>query len=143
MFHLTPSAIARDYFQDCERYLRYRVAPREEREGCGIPDRQFDHSPLMRAVLAAGSLWEREVVEKLARGRLFVFLARVVLALHHPDPDVLPHGQLVGHGFLCPTPARGRLHHISHLTLYREPIPWPRAAEKTVLGRRRCVAASA
>ena len=32
MFHLTPSTIARYFFQDCERYLRYRAAPRGERE---------------------------------------------------------------------------------------------------------------
>jgi hypothetical protein len=70
MFHLTPSTIARYFFQDCERYLRYRCAPRTKRESCGISERQFDYSPLMRAVLAAGSLWEREVVEKLLAGRV-------------------------------------------------------------------------
>jgi hypothetical protein len=55
MSHLTLSTIARYFFQDCESYLRYRVAPRTEREAAGVPERQFDHSPLMRAVLAAGS----------------------------------------------------------------------------------------
>jgi hypothetical protein len=90
MFHLAPSTIARYFFQDCERYLRYRGAPRAEREHCGIPERQFDHSPLMRAVLAAGSLWEREVVEKLLAGRVEVAAGPGPLSeRRHAETDTL------------------------------------------------------
>jgi hypothetical protein len=72
MFHLSPSTIARYFFQDCERFLRYRAAPRPEREATGIPERQFDHSPLMRAVLASGTAWEGDVVEKILSGKVDV-----------------------------------------------------------------------
>jgi hypothetical protein len=63
------SVIARYLFLDCERQLRYWVTPKAER-AAGIPDRQFDHSPLMRAVLAGGYAWERQVVEHLLVGRV-------------------------------------------------------------------------
>jgi len=67
-YFLTPSVLARYFFQECKRFLRYHVASREERRSTGIPDRAFDHSPLMRAILASGQLWEQEVVTRhLAR----------------------------------------------------------------------------
>src|SRR5262245_61328849 len=72
MFHLTPSTIARYFFQDCERFLRYRAAPARERAATGIPERDFDHSPLMQAVLASGHVWERTVVEKILKGKVAV-----------------------------------------------------------------------
>jgi DNA replication ATP-dependent helicase Dna2 len=80
-FHVTPTLVARYFFQDCERYLRYRAAGRDERARSGIPNRQFDHSPLMRAVLESGSRWEEEVVTRLLRGNV------AVAPGHQPLPE--------------------------------------------------------
>jgi len=111
VFHLTPSTIARYFFQDCERYLRYRAAPRAERETAGVPERQFDHSPLMRAVLAAGSLWEREVVEKLLAGRVEIAPGSGPLPeRRHSEPATLellrttPPGRFLYQATLRPSP---------------------------------------
>ena len=68
-FRLNPSGIARYFFLDCDRFLRFAAAPEAERRKAGIPEREFDHSPLMRAVLASGTAWEVEVVERLLAGR--------------------------------------------------------------------------
>jgi hypothetical protein len=90
MFHLSPSTIARYFFQDCERFLRYRAAPRSERESTGIPERQFDHSPLMRAVLASGVAWEGRVVEKLLNGKVDVAPGNAPLSERRwPEPATL------------------------------------------------------
>ncbi len=61
-FHLTPTLVAHYFFRDCERYLRYCATRRAERRRSKIPEAAFDHSPLMRDVLASGSAWEVQVV---------------------------------------------------------------------------------
>jgi hypothetical protein len=69
-FRLTPSAIARYFFLDCDRFLRFWAAPETERQAAGIPDQEFDHSPLMQAVLESGIAWEAEVVGQIIKGRV-------------------------------------------------------------------------
>src|SRR5262249_27518515 len=69
-FRLTPSAVARYFYLDCDRFLRFRAAPAAERQAAGIPEMQFDHSPLMQAVLDSGTAWEAEVVGNLIGDRV-------------------------------------------------------------------------
>ena len=71
-FRTNPSAIARYFFHDCERFLFYRSATPEHRQRLGIPEPEFDGSPLVEAVLDSGHQWEREVVERLLKGRVVV-----------------------------------------------------------------------
>ena len=71
-FRTNPSAIARYFFHDCERFLFYRSATPEHRKRLGLPEPKFDGSPLVEAVLESGHQWEQEVVEKLLRGRVAV-----------------------------------------------------------------------
>jgi DNA replication ATP-dependent helicase/nuclease Dna2 len=71
-FRLTPSAVARYFFLDCDRYLRYWAAPDFERMSGAVPERTFDHSPLMQAVLESGLSWEEKVVQQLLVGRVLI-----------------------------------------------------------------------
>jgi hypothetical protein len=72
LFRTNPSAIARYFFHDCERYFYYTSASPQQRQRENIPTPEFDHSPLVGAILDSGYRWEREVVEKLLRGRVVV-----------------------------------------------------------------------
>ena len=67
---VSPSDVARYFFHDCERFLRYRVSTKAERISANIPDRDFDHSPLMRAIMESGNRWEEEVVTRLLKGQI-------------------------------------------------------------------------
>src|SRR5262249_5105606 len=69
---VSPSDIARFFFHDCERFLRYRVASKAERTAGAIPEQEFDRSPLMQAILASGYRWEEEVVGRLLKGKVHV-----------------------------------------------------------------------
>src|SRR5262245_42232548 len=71
-FHTNPSAIARYFFHDCERFLYFSSAGAAQRQKEGIPDREFDHSPLVQAILGSGYRWEEEVVTRLLKGRVTV-----------------------------------------------------------------------
>ncbi len=71
-FNVTPSAIARYFFLDCDRFLRYWSAPPDERQAAGIPEREFDSSPLMREVLESGLRWEEHVVGTILAGRVAI-----------------------------------------------------------------------
>lgn len=71
-FRLSPSLLARHFFLECDRFLRYRATPEPDRTASGIPEPQFDHSPLMRDVMDSGLVWEEEVVGKLLAGRVSV-----------------------------------------------------------------------
>ena len=61
-FRTSPSTIARYFFQDCERFFRFTSAGQEQRAKEKIPERQFDHSPLMKAILESGYDWEEAVL---------------------------------------------------------------------------------
>jgi hypothetical protein len=59
---VSPSTIARYYFHECERFLRYVATPVGSRLAEGIPKAPFDTSPVTRAILDGGYVWEEEVV---------------------------------------------------------------------------------
>ncbi|MCL4202286.1 MAG: UvrD-helicase domain-containing protein [Pirellulaceae bacterium] len=69
-FRTSPSAIARYFFHDCERFLRYLAASRETRDAEGLPTPDFDHSPVVKAILESGYAWEQTVLEQYLVGRV-------------------------------------------------------------------------
>src|SRR5215470_2657718 len=71
-FRTNPSTIARYFFHDCERFLYYSAAGAAQRKREGIPAPEFDQSPLVGAILESGYRWEREVVERLLKGRVVI-----------------------------------------------------------------------
>ena len=71
-FRISPSTIARYFFHDCERFLYYTSATPRERQRQDIPKPAFDQSPLVESILASGYQWEREVVERLLKGKVVV-----------------------------------------------------------------------
>ncbi|MBI1914815.1 MAG: hypothetical protein HYS12_08765 [Planctomycetes bacterium] len=71
-FRTNPSAIARYFFHDCERFFYYTSATPEQRKKEGIPEPEFEHSPLVESILASGHRWEEEVVSRLLKGRVVV-----------------------------------------------------------------------
>ncbi len=71
-FRISPSTIARYFFHDCERFLYYTSATPQERKRQGIPKPAFDNSPLVESILASGYEWERDVVERLLKGKVVV-----------------------------------------------------------------------
>jgi DNA replication ATP-dependent helicase/nuclease Dna2 len=71
-FRTNPSAIARYFFHDCERFFYYTSASPEQRKKEGIPEPEFDHSPLIESILQSGHRWETEVIEKLLKGRVVI-----------------------------------------------------------------------
>jgi hypothetical protein len=71
-FRTNPSTIARYFFHDCERFLYYSSADPEQRRRQGIPKPEFDHSPLVAAILESGYQWEEEVVTHLLKGRVVI-----------------------------------------------------------------------
>jgi hypothetical protein len=71
-FRTSPSTIARYFFHDCERFLYYSSAEPKERRRQGIPEPDFDRSPVKAALLASGFSWEQEVVQRLLAGRVVI-----------------------------------------------------------------------
>lgn len=72
LFRTSPSAIARYFFHDCERFLRFLAAGAELRRREGLPEIEFDHSPLIRALLDSGYAWEETVLAQYAHGKVLI-----------------------------------------------------------------------
>ncbi|MDZ4827746.1 MAG: ATP-dependent helicase, partial [Actinomycetota bacterium] len=71
-FWVSPSQVARFYFHECDRYLRYRSASKEQRALDDIPKFEVDRSLLTRAVLEGGSAWEERLLDRHLAGRVLV-----------------------------------------------------------------------
>lgn len=71
-FRTSPSAIARYFFHDCERFFRFLSAGPERRTKEGLPEVAFDHSPLIRALLDSGHAWEETILDRHPRGDVLV-----------------------------------------------------------------------
>ena len=69
---ISPSRIARYFFHECRRYLRYSSTPKELWDAEGVPAPPFDHSPVTAAILEGGYTWEEEVVESRLKGRVLI-----------------------------------------------------------------------
>ncbi|MCU0849279.1 MAG: AAA domain-containing protein [Spirochaetes bacterium] len=76
MYYLSPSRIARYFYHECDRYLRYHSTPKESREAEGVPGIDFDASPVTAAMLKAGYRWEEDVIQNLLRGRVRIAESR-------------------------------------------------------------------
>lgn len=71
-FRTNPSTIARYFFHDCERFLYFSSLDPTLRQSEGVPEPEFDNSPLVEAILKSGFRWEEEVVRDLLKGRVVV-----------------------------------------------------------------------
>lgn len=61
-YNVAPSRLARYYFFECDRFLRFDATPRERRAAEGVPSRDFDTSPVTQAILHSGEAWEEHVL---------------------------------------------------------------------------------
>jgi DNA replication ATP-dependent helicase Dna2 len=71
-FRTSPSGIARYFFLDCQRFLRFNAASPRTRRDENLPTPEFDHSPLIKAVLESGFVWEKTVVEQHLGQQVFI-----------------------------------------------------------------------
>ncbi len=60
--NLSPSLIARFFYHNCERYLRFHATPLQMHSKAGIPVVNQDQSPVTKALLEAGNKWEESVI---------------------------------------------------------------------------------
>ncbi|MBL8601566.1 MAG: AAA family ATPase [Myxococcales bacterium] len=71
-FALSPSRIARFFFHECERHLRFSATPKARRGVEGVPEVALDESPVTASLLEGGYQWEERVVERHLAGRVRV-----------------------------------------------------------------------
>jgi len=110
---VSPSRIARYYYLECERYLRYTSTPREDWTAEGIPPRDIDTSPVTAAILESGYVWEEQVVERLGKRLVLSDRPRAgpvrdrILGVEDTRTAVqrLEPGQLIYQPTLVPSPA--------------------------------------
>ena len=69
-FGVSPSALARYFFHDCERFLRFRTTRRPARNG--VPVRRYESGPVMAEVLDSGRTWEEQILTTHLAGRALV-----------------------------------------------------------------------
>src|SRR5262245_17093885 len=71
-FGLSPSYIARYFYHECERYLRYHATSSQVRTAQGIPRPERAKSLVTQALLDRGYAWEEEVVRQRLQGRVTI-----------------------------------------------------------------------
>jgi hypothetical protein len=86
-FYVSPSQIARYYFHECERYLRYRAATRAKRQVDGIPEFSVDRSLLTRAILEGGAAWEQQLLHERLAGRVHIAPGSATLSERRHTPE--------------------------------------------------------
>ena len=62
---ISPSRVARFYFHECERFLRYSATPVAARGAEGVPELAWSHQPVTEAILEGGYAWEEAVIAAL------------------------------------------------------------------------------
>ena len=66
---ISPSRVARYYFHECARYLRYSSTPADSRQQERVPAAPYDFRPITKAIFETGYLWEEQVLaDHLAGG---------------------------------------------------------------------------
>src|SRR4051794_33152031 len=65
MKYVSPSGLARFYFQECERFLRYSATARADLALDGVPATPHETNPVSRAILERGYEWEERVVAEV------------------------------------------------------------------------------
>lgn len=63
-FFLSPSRLARYFFHDCDRHLRFSSTPFDRRAAEGVPEVPEAKSAVTEAILDGGYVWEERVVEE-------------------------------------------------------------------------------
>lgn len=71
-FYVSPSRIARYWYHECDRYLRYATVPRRNRASEGVPDVEIDHQLVTRLLKQGGFAWEERVVRDHLAGQVVV-----------------------------------------------------------------------
>jgi hypothetical protein len=71
-FRVNPSLVARYFFHDCERFLRFAATPSARQKAEGVPKHKPDTSPVMEAIREAGYSWEETVVGKHLKGKALI-----------------------------------------------------------------------
>lgn len=71
-YFLSPHRVARYYFHECDRYLRYVATPKGRKEEEGVPPYELDHSLVTKAILQSGFTWEEQVLGEHLAGRALV-----------------------------------------------------------------------
>lgn len=61
-FAISPSRIARYFFHECDRFLRFASASSPQRQREGIPHVELDRSLVTRSVLESGFEWETQIL---------------------------------------------------------------------------------
>src|SRR5438552_8844761 len=61
-FRVSPSMLARYFFHNCERFLRYSATPKEQRAAQAVPLVERDQSPILEAIFKHGTDWEERVI---------------------------------------------------------------------------------
>jgi hypothetical protein len=69
-FTVSPSRIARYYFHECDRHLRYASTPNERRAEEGVPARSAHQSAIGKAILDGGYRWEERILDEFLAGRV-------------------------------------------------------------------------
>ncbi len=69
---MSPSQVARFYFHECERYLRFRSASKPQRRVDQIPEYELDRSLLTKAILEGGNAWEQRLLDGPLEGRALI-----------------------------------------------------------------------
>lgn len=70
--NLSPSLIARYFYFECPRFLRFMATPRDDRDYLSIPQTEFDFSLTSRQLTESGYEWEEAVIAGPLAGRVFV-----------------------------------------------------------------------
>ena len=64
MLRISPSILAMYFYYECPRYFLYRSSVEIQKNLKKLSDVNYNESPLTRAILQGGYIWEEEVVEK-------------------------------------------------------------------------------
>ena len=64
---ISPSRVARFYFHECERFLRFSSVRTADRTQEGVPKPPYDPRPVTAAILDSGFRWEEHVVGVLLK----------------------------------------------------------------------------
>ncbi|MGB9929838.1 MAG: AAA domain-containing protein [Methanosarcina sp.] len=70
--NLSPSLIARFFYHNCERYLRFNATPIEIRSKAGVPVVIQNHNPVTKALLEAGNRWEEAVILNKLKNKVII-----------------------------------------------------------------------
>ena len=69
-FGVSPSTLARYFFHDCDRFLRFRATRQPSRNG--VPQRRYESGSVMAEVLDSGRTWEEQILTTYLAGRALV-----------------------------------------------------------------------